>query len=346
MNPKFSSRNNTKKWMLAAGIAVALAGCGNDEDQAGDSNMIPEKVEALSNDQGDSNQSSSKDTSLQQSQQNGDVTKKDTDDIELTVPEEEDVDPELLASAQKKMDEGKEDELTIDEEIALSSAMQTTTNQEDQLEEQGTNKQELLTSGAAKLRSGQKISDAEEKVVEEYASVNDNSELLTLLQKFRHEKNGNKYDKKQITDSVGYGDTYTLYEKKHIKQDDKVYSAVHMPDDYYVDDMTIDIAEKTKSGAGSDMKLNEKETQKFIEQYLPKDANFLEFLEGIETSDYGDKHQFKFESKQSAKRLKDDGKITVDVFTSHYDKDGNEHQDTQFIDSINIRASHPNMHAQ
>jgi len=346
LNPKFSSRNNTKKWMLAAGIAVALAGCGNDEDQAGNSNMIPEKVEALSNDQGDSNQSSSNDTSLQQSQQNGDVTKKDTDDIELTVPEEEEVDPELLASAQKKMDEGREDELTIDEEIALSSAMHTTTNQEDQLEEQGTNKQELLTSGAAKLRSGQAISDAEEKVVEEYASVNDNSELLTLLQKFRHEKNGNNYDKKQITESVGYGDLYALYEKKHIKQDDKVYSAVHMPDDYYVDDMTIDIAEKVKSGAASDMKLNEKETQKFIEQYLPKDAKFLGFLEGIETSDYGDKHQFKFESKQSAKRLKDDGKITVDVFTTHYDKDGNEHQDTQFIDNINIRASHPNMHAQ
>lgn len=344
MKPLFTSGENKKKWMIAAGIVVALAGCGNEEENANNY----EEADA---------------SSIQQSQQNGESTKKDTNDVVLTNPEEEPVDEELLASAQKKMDEGREDELTIDEEIALSTAMTTTTNQEDQLAEQGTSKQELLTSGAAKLRSGQEISEAEEKVVADYASMNEDSELLTALQKFRHEKNNFKHDKKQITQNVGYGDTYERFKKTHGDGEDSIFSAVHMPEDYYVDDMSINLLEQTMNNASKQMEFDEEKTKKYIEQYLPKDAKFLEFLEAVE-DDSGNftgkvdsdasgkypviniKHQFKFESKDSAKRLNNDGKITVNVITTNYDKDGKTQEEAKYLDTINIVASHPRMHMQ
>lgn len=350
--------------MLAAGIAIALSGCGNEDDQAGNSNMIPEKVEAQSNDQEDNTQSSSEDSSLQQSQQNGADTKKDNDDIELTVPEEEEVDPELLASAQKKMDEGREDELTIDEEIALSSAMHTTTNQADQLAEQGTSMQELVTSGAAKLRSGQKISDAEETALEQAATLYNETEILTLLQEYRHEKNGNKHDKKQITKNVGYADTYALYKKKYGDDYKKSgYYTDHIKSEYYIDNLSIGIIDQRKKDISKQLMFNENKTKEIIEGYLPKDAKFLEFLENMDDSTGnftgkvekdGDgeypvfylKHEFKYESKEAAKRLNNDGKITVEVVTNNFDRDGNTQEKATYIQDINIRASHPRPLAQ
>jgi len=351
MKTALSTGMTTKKWLLVAGIALTLAGCGQDDTAQSDT----------------SDQSGTTSSQTQQSERedNG-VGGVNTDDVTMTSPtaeETEEVDPKLLASATKKMDEGREDELTIDEEIALSQSMTTVTNQEDQLEEQGVTKQDVLADGTQKLKAGKDITDTQAEVVEEFARGNHDGELLTLLQKRRHKLANYKHDKTQITKSVGYGDTIELFEKTHktgtsSKPTGPFYSGNSKPD-YYIEDMRVYYYEWMKKDPSKQYEFDKEKTKSLIEQYLPKDAKFQEVtldynnevgnIEEESDSKYSVnlvEHVYKYKSKKAASRLNNDGMIEVIVTAVNLDRNDKTYPTEKFVDDIRIRADHPVMAAQ
>lgn len=330
---------HVKNWLLVAGVTLALAGC-SDSNEGGEAPWGGDKGGTTS--QTDTTEAGS------------------TDDVTLTPPnaeETEEVDPEVLASAVKKMDEGREDDLTIDEEIALSQSMTTTTNQADQLAEQGIDPNQMVGEAVQKLKAGESITDAEAQMVETVANQTQSGELFTLLQKRRHQLEGGKHDKKQITKNVGYGDTISLYEKTHhIKEGAEATGPFHTGsggEDYYVDDMRINFSEWRKTDPSKQVEFDAEKTKALVKGYLPKDAVFkdlgldmgneAQYLELESDGTYSEnaiKHVMQFESKQAASRLGNDGLITVDIVVSNIDRNGKSYSKEKFIREVSIHPTH------
>lgn len=159
------------------------------------------------------------------------------------------------------------------------------------------------------------------------------------------EATSDSQDTKQITKSVGYGDTVKLFEKKH---GDKQYFDYSAADgEKYINAMGIAVYQWRYKDPSINFKFNTKEANDFIEEYLPSDAKLTEISESdyieessdVKSGEYHDMFKTNlmyYTSKESAKRFNNNGEIVVEVRINNLDEKQITHPEPVYIHAIKI----------